>query len=68
MFHVWWPALTPLAIFMVIVIVLILRYSDRLCNARHTTLSANGSYAVGNVNDNIEMMTYDHSIEREYSV
>jgi len=68
MFHVWWPALTALALFVVIAMVLILRYSDRLCNARQTTLSTSGPYPVGNVHDDLEMMTYDHSIEREYSV
>lgn len=68
MFHVWWPALTALALFVVIAIVLILRYSDRLCHARQTTLPTNKPCAVDNVHDNIEMMAYDTTMEREYSV
>jgi len=68
MFHVWWPATAILTLFIVVVLVLILRYSDRLCLARQTTLTSSKPHSVRNVPDDMEMMTYDHSIEREYSV
>ncbi|KAK2718098.1 hypothetical protein QYM36_006776 [Artemia franciscana] len=35
MFHVYWPPATVLTLLVVFVIVLILRYGDRWCKARH---------------------------------
>lgn len=65
MFHVWWPATAILALCVVVVIILILRYSDRFCSARHTTEQSSGKYASP---EDVEMVTYDQNIEKEYSV
>lgn len=65
MFHVWWPATAIVALFVVVVIILILRYSEQLCKARVTTHTSTGEYASA---EDMEMVTYDHSIEKEYSV
>lgn len=65
MFHVWWPASAILALFVVVVIILVLRYADQWCGARHTAQPANGEYASA---EDMEMVTYDQSVEKEYSV
>ncbi len=64
MFHVWWPATAVLTLGVVAVIILILRYSDQWCGARHTTHSANDYPSA----EDMEMVTYDHSVEKEFSV
>lgn len=67
MFHVYWPASAVLALFVVVVIVLILRFSDKLCGARHTTIPTAGEY---DSTEDMEMVAYDHSVltEKEFSV
>jgi hypothetical protein len=67
MFHVYWPASAALALFVVIVIVLILRFSDKWCGARHSTLPTAGAYES---TEDMEMVAYDHSVntEKEFSV
>lgn len=67
MFHVYWPASAALALFVVIVIVLILRFSDKWCGARHSTLPTVGVYES---TEDMEMVAYDHSVhtEKEFAV
>lgn len=67
MFHVWWPASAALALFVISIVVLILRYSDKLCGARLTTQPVLGPYESA---EDMEMVAYDHSVhtEKEYSV
>lgn len=67
MFHVWWPASAALALFVVIVIIMILRLSDKWCGARHTIGPAIGTYSSA---EDMEMVAYDHSVhtEKEFAV
>ena len=65
MFHVWWPATAILALCVVVVIILVLRYADEWCGARHTTQPTNGEYESA---EDMEMVTYEHNVEKEYSV
>lgn len=37
MFHVYWPPLTFLALFVAVVIMVMLKYGPRWCKLRHTT-------------------------------
>ncbi|XP_067003271.1 uncharacterized protein [Anabrus simplex] len=36
-FHVFWPACAALTMFIVLIIVIILKYGPKLCKTRHTT-------------------------------
>ena len=67
MFHVWWPASAALALFVIMVVVLILRFSDKWCGARHTAQSSAGAYESA---EDMEMVAYDHSVhtEKEFAV
>jgi hypothetical protein len=69
MFHVWWPAVAAVALFVIVVVFLILRYGEtvsaRLCGTQPRRDFGGSSGA------ELEMMTYDHSVhvsEKEFAV
>jgi len=69
MFHVYWPSLTALALFVGIVIVLVLKYGEEIT----TNLCGPRRKPVFDRQDaEVEMITYDHRMglvsEKEFSV
>lgn len=38
-FHVYWPALSVLTLFIVLVIIILLRWGPKFCKTRNTTIS-----------------------------
>lgn len=67
MFHVWWPSLAVLALGVIFIVLLVLRFADKWCGARHETFDDGPE---DDPNEGVEMVTYDHSVttEREFAV
>lgn len=43
--HIFWPPLAALAIFVIVVVMLMLRYGEKWCRLRHNTLEEKADWS-----------------------